>query len=173
MKIAGLAAAFFSVVIAILSLAGDEEGRRAVAGGPSPTSSTQRHEPMEVAGVAEPTPTGAAKSPSAAVPDRFIGTWVGLVADEDMKTPFPVEILLRQGGLGETIGKVHYESLRCQGVIRLYEVSSRELSVQESLSVTTDMCDEDLVTLRYAANGTLHYSYGAGEGRAVLRRQVP
>ncbi|MFI6391976.1 hypothetical protein ACIBHY_11200 [Nonomuraea sp. NPDC050547] len=172
MKIAGLAAALFSVVIAILSFAGDEKGRRVVAGGPSPTS-TQRHEPMEVPGVAEPTPTGAATSPSAAVPDRFIGTWVGLVADEDMKTPFPVEILLRQGGLGETIGKVHYESLRCQGVVRLYEVSSRELSVQESLSVSTDMCDEDLVTLRYEANGTLHYSYGAGEGRAVLRRQVP
>ncbi|MFI6900721.1 hypothetical protein ACIBKY_05650 [Nonomuraea sp. NPDC050394] len=164
MKIAALAAGVSSVVIAILSFMGDEKGRATVAREPSPTSSTQRHEPVEV--------TGSAGS-GGAVPDRFIGTWVGLVDDEDMKTPFPVEILLRQGGLGQTIGNVHYESLRCQGVVRLYEASSRELSVQESLSVTTDMCDEDLVTLRYEANGTLGYSYGDGEGRAVLRKQEP
>lgn len=162
LKIAGLAAAVGSVLVAVLSLVGDEKGRATVAREPSPTSSTQRREPTEVTSPAVP---------GVAVPDRFIGTWVGLVADEDMKTPFPVEILLRQGGLGQTIGKVHYESLKCLGVVRLYEASSREISVQESLSVATDMCDEDFLTLRYEGNGTLHYSYGDGEGRAVLRKR--
>ncbi|MBB5084847.1 hypothetical protein [Nonomuraea endophytica] len=159
LKIAGVAAGAFSAVFALLSLVGDEIGR-ADARKPSPT-------PMEVASPG----AGVAKPRAAAVPDRFIGTWIGLVDDEDMDTPFPVEILLRRGGLGQIVGKVRYESLKCAGVVRLFEVSSRKLSVQESLTVATEQCDDDLVTLKYQANGTLYYTYGDGEGRAVLSRQ--
>ncbi|MFI9553036.1 hypothetical protein [Nonomuraea endophytica] len=166
LKIAGLAAAVSSVVIALLSLVGDAEGRAGVRE-PSPTASTRRYEPMEVIS----TGAGVAKPPAAMVPGRFIGTWAGVVEDEDMDTPFSVEILLRQGGLGQTVGKVRYESLKCEGVVRLQEVSVRELSVQESLTMATEQCDDDLVTLKYQANGTLYYTYGDGEGRAVLRKQ--
>ncbi|MFI6500954.1 hypothetical protein [Nonomuraea typhae] len=168
-KIVGLAVAVVSALIAWLSFVGDEEGRVTRTRDSGPTWSAPRHEPPEV--TAPPIPERA-KPPVTAVPFSFVGTWVGLVDDEDLDTPFPVEMRIQKGALGQTIGRVRYETFGCVGVLRLYEVSSQELSVQERIADGDHSCDEDLVFLRYKPDGTLHYSYNDGEAYGTLRKKA-
>ncbi|MFI6298805.1 hypothetical protein ACIBEJ_44960 [Nonomuraea sp. NPDC050790] len=167
MKIAGLVVAVVSLLIAGLSLInGGDKGQGSRVNPPVPSP---HHQPGEA--VTQVVPE-VADSQIKAVPLPFVGTWVGLVDDEDLDTPFPVEIQIQKGGLGQTVGKVKYETFDCRGVIRLYEVSSRELSVQERIADGDHSCDEDLVILEYRPNGTLHYSYNDGEARGTLSKKT-
>jgi hypothetical protein len=73
------------------------------------------------------------------------------------------------GGIGQTAASGEYSTLKCQVHWVLKEVDAKEILVQEIVDPGPDCTNVDIV-LTLLNDGTIHYVFDGGLGRAVLTR---
>ncbi|MEO5875493.1 MAG: serine/threonine-protein kinase [Streptosporangiaceae bacterium] len=113
-------------------------------------------------------PASATPSPTATpvpglIPKEFLGRWKGTVLQFDGNEKYPVQINLRQGEAGETVGTVKYRSLGCEGTLRLIQVRPDTLRLTEYITINGG-CDTPVnLTLTFRAAKKLTYRFYDGD----------
>ncbi|SNQ48959.1 Protein kinase family protein (fragment) [Frankia canadensis] len=125
------------------------------------------------AGRGEAEPSRRTAAPAAALPAGMVGRWYGRVAQGDRT--FPLELDLRAGRVGDTVGASRNSAYGCAGDVALIAVDGATVRIEDRPTKAAAPClvgGVDVLVLR--PDGTLDYSYPATElsaaGRAVLRR---
>jgi hypothetical protein len=105
-----------------------------------------------------------------AVPAAFVGGWSGAITQDGYpRSPYPADITVTGGVIGDTVATGHYPSLGCMFHWELKEATLSTIVVREVDDQSPECVNVD-VTLTLNADGTLAYQFDGGAGRAILRR---
>jgi len=131
------------------------------------------------AAAASPKP-GAGGTPTTGadqLPAALIGTWSGVVTQNNPSTNFhtsyAVTLVLHGGTVGNVVGTSSYPSIPCTGDL-LLDRGGSEVMVTEHIVSGTHSCSDTPLSLKLDGSGNLVYHFadsGDGTGDGVLNKQ--
>jgi hypothetical protein len=112
----------------------------------------------------------APPQPAGEIPAAFLGVWSGTIIQDRPPgvPPTAINVTIRQGVRGETVGNGSYAALGCQFHWDLVSASESQIVVNEVVDSGSDCTNNIEVTL-IDQGDTLRYDFENGNGRGVLQ----
>lgn len=166
--LAGVIAALVAVLTFAQGLTGGNDRPRSAtiptAPHVPPSSSRQEQSPSPTR---PPSASPRSAAPSSPAADPLVGRFSGNIVHSGGPVPtYPVELLLRDGDVGENVGETSYELQHCRGTLILMKRRGGELHVQENIVQEAIVTDERL----RCAGQPLYFAVGQSAGGGVKMR---